>query len=299
MKKQKLIKNIIIVPTVVFVCMFVVLISRGVGVDILFMVLFAFLFIFIYFIYMFLYKTENTAQSKSKEVLYTGDDSQRIDEIFNMIAHQWRQPLSAISSSASTLEFKMLIGDYDKENFQTIIKDILAYSQHMSLTINEFRYFFKDSKMTNETSFESIIDECIDIINIGLRDTNIKIQIQNDYKETINIYENEFKQVVLNLLRNAQEAILQNGVLDGRIVIRTYKDNSDAVFEVLDNGGGIKEEILEKVFDPYFSTKDKKNSTGLGLYMSRVIVQKHLKGTLGCFNSENGAVFRIILLVNQ
>ena len=299
MKKQKLIKNIIIVPTVVFVCMFVVLISRGVGVDILFMVLFAFLFIFIYFIYMFLYKTENTAQSKSKEVLYTGDDSQRIDEIFNMIAHQWRQPLSAISSSASTLEFKMLIGDYDKENFQTIIKDILAYSQHMSLTINEFRYFFKDSKMTNETSFESIIDECIDIINIGLRDTNIKIQIQNDYKETINIYENEFKQVVLNLLRNAQEAILQNGVLDGRIVIRTYKDNSDAVFEVLDNGGGIKEEILEKVFDPYFSTKDKKNSTGLGLYMSRVIVQKHLKGTLGCFNSENGAVFRIILPVNQ
>ena len=299
MKKQKLIKNIIIVPTVVFVCMFVVLISRGVGVDILFMVLFAFLFIFIYFIYMFLYKTENTAQSKSKEVLYTGDDSQRIDEIFNMIAHQWRQPLSAISSSASTLEFKMLIGDYDKENFQTIIKDILAYSQHMSLTINEFRYFFKDSKMTNETSFKSIIDECIDIINIGLRDTNIKIQIQNDYKETINIYENEFKQVVLNLLRNAQEAILQNGVLDGRIVIRTYKDNSDAVFEVLDNGGGIKEEILEKVFDPYFSTKDKKNSTGLGLYMSRVIVQKHLKGTLGCFNSENGAVFRIILPVNQ
>lgn len=299
MKKQKLIKNIIIVPTVVFVCMFVVLISRGVGVDILFMVLFAFLFIFIYFIYMFLYKTENTAQSKSKEVLYTGDDSQRIDEIFNMIAHQWRQPLSAISSSASTLEFKMLIGDYDKENFQTIIKDILAYSQHMSLTINEFRYFFKDSKMANETSFESIIDECIDIINIGLRDTNIKIQIQNDYKETINIYENEFKQVVLNLLRNAQEAILQNGVLDGRIVIRTYKDNSDAVFEVLDNGGGIKEEILEKVFDPYFSTKDKKNSTGLGLYMSRVIVQKHLKGTLGCFNSENGAVFRIILPVNQ
>lgn len=286
MKKQKQIKNVIIVPIVIFTLMISLLLGMGVALDVLLIVCFCFIFMSMYFIYIFLYK---------KQDLFVSNDSQRTDEIFNMIAHQWRQPLSAISSSASSLELKMLIGEYDKASFHEIVKNILAYTQHMSLTINEFRHFFKDSKIKSQTSFEYVIQDCVDIINIGLKDTNIEIQVQNEYKEELKIYENEFKQVVLNLLRNAQDAILQNRVENGKIIIKTYKDDSDIIFEVIDNGGGIKQEILEKIFDPYFSTKNKKNATGIGLYMSKTIIERHCKGTLGCFNNDEGAVFRIIL----
>lgn len=297
MKKQKLDKKMIIILIVSFSLMLALLVEAGVKVFSIVIVMSIFVFVVLYIIYNFLYKKDDSSE-KIQEQLYMGSGSQKTDELFSMIAHQWRQPLSAITASASALELKMLIGEYDKKLFMQIIKDILAYAQHLSLTINEFRHFFKDSKSMNETDFETVLKECVDITSISIRGKDISIDVQNDYKDKILTYENEFKQVVLNLLRNAQEAIVQNKISNGKICIKTYTKASDAILEVSDNGGGIKPEIMERIFDPYFSTKDKKNSTGLGLYMSKVIIQSHCKGKITCFNSDDGAVFRIVIKPN-
>ena len=235
-------------------------------------------------------------QAKEKEQhMLNQSKMAQMGEMLSMIAHQWRQPLTAISSTASALELKMLIDDYEKEFFTHSIKDIQAYSQHLSLTINDFRNFFKDSKIASQTTFETIIDETVQIVKTSLQHHDIILSIQNDFNDELYIYENEFKQVILNLIKNAEDAILENGIKDGLIEIKTYKESSNAIFEVYDNGGGVDSEIMSKIFDPYFSTKDKKSGTGLGLYMSKTIIENHCLGTIECFNVDDGARFKITL----
>jgi len=237
-------------------------------------------------------------QEKEQQMLSQSKMAQ-MGEMLSMIAHQWKQPLAAISSTASTLELKMIMQDYDPEFFAPKIKDILAYSQHLSSTINDFRNFFKDSKVVTKTTFESIINDTVQIVKVSLQDNDIVLSIHNDFEDELYIYENEFKQVVLNLIKNAEDAIIENNIHHGFIEIKTYKSGSNAIFEVSDNGGGIKSEIIRKVFDPYFSTKDKKNGTGLGLYMSKTIIENHCLGSLKCFNTLEGVMFKITIDPNK
>jgi two-component system, NarL family, sensor histidine kinase EvgS len=189
----------------------------------------------------------------------------------------------------------MIIDDYDQLVFTAGIKDIQAYSQHLSLTINDFRNFFKDSKVVTKTTFENIIDDTVQIVKTSLQNHDTILSIHNDFKDEFCIYENEFKQVILNLIKNAEDAIIENGIRHGLIEIKTYRHGTDAIFEVLDNGRGIDSEIMARIFDPYFSTKDKKSGTGLGLYMSKTIIENHCLGSLECFNTQEGAMFRITI----
>ncbi|NOR57595.1 MAG: DUF3365 domain-containing protein [Sulfurimonas sp.] len=235
-------------------------------------------------------------QTKEKEQhMLNQSKMAQMGEMLSMIAHQWRQPLAAISSTASALELKMLIEDYDQLVFTAGIKDIQAYSQHLSLTINDFRNFFKDSKVATKTTFENIIDDTVQIVKTSLQNHDTILSIHNDFKDEFCIYENEFKQVILNLIKNAEDAIIENDISHGLIEIKTYRHGTDAIFEVLDNGRGIDSEIMAKIFDPYFSTKDKKSGTGLGLYMSKTIIENHCLGSLECFNTQDGARFKITI----
>ncbi|WP_373035665.1 PAS domain S-box protein [Sulfurimonas sp.] len=244
--------------------------------------------------------SEAITQAKEKEQhMLNQSKMAQMGEMLSMIAHQWRQPLTAISSTASALELKILMDDYDKKNLTSSIKDIQAYSQHLSLTINDFRNFFRDSKVVTQTTFEAIIDNTVQIVKTSLEAQDIILSIENNFTEQLYIYENEFKQVTLNLIKNAEDAIIESGVSDGFISIKTYKLDNNAIFEVSDNGRGINNEIMEKIFDPYFSTKDKKSGTGLGLYMSKTIIENHCLGSIECFNTEEGAMFRIIIDPNK
>ncbi len=219
----------------------------------------------------------------------------QMGEMLSMIAHQWRQPLAAISSTASSMELKIMMDDYESAFFNSSIKNIQSYSQHLSRTINDFRNFFQDTKVLQQITFEKIIKDTLNIVQISLNNQNIIIEVQNNYTEEFSTYENEFKQVLLNLLKNSEDAILENKIVDAKIVITTYKKDNNIVLEVADNGGGIRDEIIDKIFDPYFSTKDKKNGTGLGLYMSKTIIEKHCAGSLLCSSTQNRAKFQIIL----
>ena len=236
-------------------------------------------------------------QTKEKEQhMLKQSKMAQMGEMLSMIAHQWRQPLAAISSTASTLELKTIIDDYDKTFFLAGIKDIQAYSQHLSLTINDFRNFFMDSKLVNVTNFAAIIDETLRIVKTSLTNKNITLCINNNFKEDLHLYESEFKQVILNLLKNAEDSLLENATQNATIEIKTYKDKNNAIFEIIDNGGGVEEEIISKIFNPYFSTKGKKSGTGLGLYMSKTIIENHCLGTIECFNNQSGgATFRITI----
>lgn len=219
----------------------------------------------------------------------------QMGEMLSMIAHQWRQPLAAISSTASSLEVKMILKDIEIEGFRGAIKDIQAYSQHLSSTINDFRNFFIDSKVLTKTTFESILDKTIQIVKTSLENRDIIVTIQNKFEDEFCIYQNEFEQVVLSLIQNAEDAIVEHGIINGIIEIKTYRLDGKAVFEIYDNARGIDNALMDRIFDPYFSTKSKKNGTGLGLYMSKTIIENHCLGTLDAFNTLEGAMFRITL----
>ncbi|MEA3330533.1 MAG: HAMP domain-containing sensor histidine kinase, partial [Campylobacterota bacterium] len=239
-------------------------------------------------------------EAKEKELhMLNQSKMAQMGEVLSMIAHQWRQPLTAISATASSMEIKIALAKFDEKYFSEHLVSIQEYSQHLSSTIDDFRNFFKDSKVAHKTTFEQIIKSTMSIINTSLQDRSITINIENSYIEPLCIYENEFKQVALNLFKNAEDALLENNIKNGMIKIKTYKKEQNAVFEIIDNAGGIKDEIAKQIFDPYFSTKDTKNGTGLGLYMSKTIIQEHCFGTLEHSNTEDGSKFTIVIDPNR
>ncbi len=219
----------------------------------------------------------------------------QMGEMISMIAHQWRQPLAAISSVGTAMHLKAKRDKLDRETALKLSKDITVYSQHLSTTIDDFRDFFKSNNEKKETTYSEIIHSVLNIVETSINTQNIRI-IKDLRCDTIfSTYSNEMKQVILNLIKNAEDALLENEVKDPFIRIVTYVKDNTYVLEVSDNAGGIPQDIMENIFDPYFSTKIKKDGTGLGLYMSKVIVEEHCHGNLHVNNSNEGAVFTIVL----
>jgi len=236
----------------------------------------------------------NLNRIKDKQLMQQSRLAQ-MGEMLSMIAHQWRQPLSAISSVAVSLNIKAELGKADEETVIGFAKKISEYAQHLSSTIDDFRDFFKPSKEVEYTTFNEIIASVLKIVEneINLYDINL-IQQLECYEEFYS-YPNELKQVILNLLKNAQDILVEKNIQDPYIKVNTYTEKGKLVLTVSDNGGGIPEDIIDKVFDPYFSTKLDKNGTGIGLYMSKTIVDDHCKGELSVSNNEEGAVFKLSL----
>jgi len=221
----------------------------------------------------------------------------QMGEMLSMIAHQWRQPLSAISSTSSALEVKAELDKLDKETVRKSAENISKYAQYLSETIDDFRNFFKSNKEELETSLNSMIKSVMTIIQTSIEDKNISLILELNTQKRFVTYPNELKQVILNLIKNAEDVHLEREVEDAYIKITTYSDGETEVLEVSDNAGGISENILNKIFNPYFSTKLKKNGTGLGLYMSKTIVEDHCGGELSVINSGEGAIFKVIINV--
>ena len=223
----------------------------------------------------------------------------QMGEMLSMIAHQWRQPLTAISATSAKLSIRAQLGRATTENIVEASENISIYSQHLSQTINEFRNFFRPNKEKEETSYGEIIKSVLNIVEVSLTNQGIKIiqNIENDDKFLS--YANEIKQVLLNLIKNAEDVIIEHHIEDPYIKIETFIKDGYIMLEVSDNGGGISDDIIDKIFDPYFSTKDEKNGTGLGLYMSKTIIEDHCKGDLSISNDKDGAVFNIKLKIKE
>ncbi len=220
----------------------------------------------------------------------------QMGEMINMIAHQWRQPLSAIASTANSLQLKTSLESFDKTFFQSRLEKIAYYTQNLSATVDDFRNFFKPHKEMVEITPEKICDDAVFIIEISLNNNHITLRRRYDCYQKIQTYPSEIRQVILNLLKNSEDAIVQNGHKDGFIEISTTILDRDFVqISVADSGGGIDPQNLDKIFDPYFSTKDVKVGTGIGLYMSNMIVSKHCGGKIEAANTDSGACFTVTL----
>jgi hypothetical protein len=165
--------------------------------------------------------------------------------------------------------------------------------QHMSQTINDFRDFFRSDKEMVMFSLDAVTRQAVAFVDQTFQDLKIKIDLDTKKSLMVRGYPNEFAQVLLNILMNARDALVGNNIADARIVLRTFKDGDSAVVTVTDNAGGIPEEVIDMVFDPYFTTKGPDKGTGLGLFMSKAIIEKNIAGRLTVRNTGNGAEFRI------
>ncbi len=221
----------------------------------------------------------------------------QMGEMISMIAHQWRQPLAAISATTNNLLVKLMIEDkVEKNTLEDELMLITEYSKHLSSTIDDFRNFFKSDKEKEEFDLEEVIKKAISITKTSMAAKNIKLETSFEKDLRLYSYSTELQQVILNIIKNAEDILSEKNSNDKQISISTYKRNeNNIVIKIQDNGGGIEESLIEKIFDPYFSTKSDKEGTGLGLYMSRIIVNDHCKGNLKVINENEGATFLIDL----
>jgi len=215
----------------------------------------------------------------------------QMGEMISMIAHQWRQPLSAISATSGSLNLKSQIGTLDQETTVELSNKITEYAQHLSATIDDFRNFFKDNKAKERTTLQAMLKSTLNIVEVSLENAKISVDVTIKSSAEIETYINEVKQVILNIIKNAEDVLLDKEIADPKITIEIDKNQ----LTIADNAGGIPDDIIEKIFEPYFSTKMQKDGTGLGLYMSKTIIEEHCGGKLSVKNNAKGAVFTICL----
>lgn len=217
-------------------------------------------------------------------------------EMVRNIAHQWRQPLNSLAIEMQNIELaydeQRLDGEYLKKRLE---KGMLLIDQ-MSATIDDFRNFFMPSKAKVLFCINESIRDVLAIMEATFKHFRIDVEL-NDMDEPIRYvgHENEFSHVILNLLNNAKDAMAASGVAKPRVIIGLKRDLTSFRIEIADNGGGIDPAVMDRIFDPYFTTKQDTNGMGVGLYMSKMIIEEHMGGRLEARNSEAGAVFTITL----
>ena len=232
------------------------------------------------------------SQKKDRTLFYQSRLAQ-MGEMLSMIAHQWKQPLSEISGIFMELEtacrFKKINDDYVLD----CAKDGDKITEFMSRTIEDFRNFFKPDKVKKRFCINKAIDEAFTIIGATISNSGIKIEIKEEGKVYSYGYPNEFAQVILNIFLNARDVLLSRRVTNPQITLKIYRKGDKSYLEIIDNAGGIDSKIMENIFDPYFSTKEKVDGSGLGLYMSKMIIEKSMGGRLWAENIKDGAKFMI------
>lgn len=221
-----------------------------------------------------------------------------LGEMISNIAHQWRQPLSELSSILMFIKFKYSINALDDYTMETKSKEADKVLEYMSHTIDDFRNFFMPKKEKEEFYLLKAVEIVMNIISSTLANYNIKISITIDENIKITTYLNEYKQVLLNIINNAKDVLIEKDIKNPLIKIHTFEDDNYIVLYIEDNGGGILVEPKGKIFEPYFTTKEDSHGTGIGLYMSKIIVEKNMKGRLRVKNIKNGAQFAIFIPKN-
>jgi len=234
------------------------------------------------------------AQKKDRAMLHQSRLA-RLGTMISMIAHQWRQPLSEVSGILMELETAIKFKKLDEKLVIEGIKESDQLLNYMSNTIDDFKNFFKPSKEKEDFILQDACTNALSIVQASLNDYGIAIDISFDKKTVINGYPREFSQVILNLLLNSRDVFEDKNVNDPRINLSTKQTDNYVYITIKDNAGGITEENINIIFEPYFTTKSSSKGTGLGLYMSKMIIEKNMNGQLNVRNEDNGAVFEIIL----
>jgi PAS domain S-box-containing protein len=227
------------------------------------------------------------------QLLILQDRRAIMGDTINNIAHQWRQPLNTLGLIIQKLP---LFYDSDKFSRKFLEENTgrgMELIQHMSQTIEDFRNFFKPDKEMVAFGVNLVIRNTLALIEESLKEQKIDVALHFEGDPMVNGYPNEYAQVLLNILMNARDAMLGRSVHDARILIHAFAEGGTSVVTISDNAGGIADEIISRLFDPYFTTKGPDKGTGIGLFMSKTIIEKSMGGRLTVRNTGNGAEFRI------
>ena len=232
-----------------------------------------------------------TVERKQLQILQQQSKLASMGEMIGAIAHQWRQPLSTVSTSIQNLEYDFEDGYLNDEKFvERFIEKNKKTIKFMSRTIDDFRGFFRLDKEKQDFNVKEITQSVIEMQSAQLKSYNILLNLVGD--EFIYYgFQSEYSQVILNIINNAKDALIQNNIQNPTIDI----DMKDKIVTITDNAGGIPKNIIDRIFEPYFTTKEQGKGTGMGLYMSKMIVEENMQAKLYVENIENGAMFIINL----
>jgi PAS domain S-box-containing protein len=226
---------------------------------------------------------------KEKEVLLQRQSRlAAMGEMIGAIAHQWRQPLNALAINIQNLDDDYEDGLIDEKFLEEFIDNNMKIINFMSKTIDDFRNFFATGKEKAIFNVQDGIKEIVNMQSAQFGNYNIKAEITGVSFE-VKGCENEFKQVILNIINNAKDAIVENKIKNGKIEVKL--DGKNKRISILDNGGGIPDNIKDRIFEPYFTTKEPGRGTGIGLYMSKMIVEENMHGKIDVLNIDGGAMF--------
>ncbi len=250
----------------------------------------------------------NEMQKKDTYMLHKSRLAQ-IGEIVSMIAHQWKQPLSTISALNISMIMAIELEQYDlsdekqrKEFLDFLdkkLKKIEFYTNNMGQIITDFSDFYRPNKHQEECTLNDPVFQVYWLLEGSLASENIDLSLELGSTSKVKLFKNEFVQVLVNIINNAREQFNEKGIKEAQISIKSYDRDGTSVMEISDNAGGIDEEIIDKVFDPYFSTKFDKNGTGLGLHMSKNIIKQHKEGKLYVENIQDGVKFTIEVGISE
>ena len=219
----------------------------------------------------------------------------QMGEFLSMIAHQWRQPLNNLHLVNQYIVNKFESNKLDEDAIEYFSKNSQKQIEYMSNTIDDFSNFFTIDKEMKNFSLNAVVKNFIKIVKPILHKNDIKLELTIEEQFTVFGHANLFVQVLLNIINNAKDALIDKNTVGKKISIDIYTSNGQLMLSIEDNAGGIDPQIIDKIFDPYFSTKKDKNGTGLGLYMSKMILQEQAQASLAVYNTTHGAKFVIMM----
>jgi PAS domain S-box-containing protein len=252
-------------------------------------------------------RTSETLQMETEERVRTMEELRKKDQLLlqqsrlaamgdmiNNIAHQWRQPLNSIALIVQELPIMYKKGEFNSEYLNSMVDKAKNHAFNMSKTIEDFKTFFEPNKEKIEFKVTDAVAKALDLVGDCFKSNQIKLEVNDVDDPVIYGYPNEFSQVLINIFLNSRDEFLERKSDKPRVVrVRIFRESNKTVISITDNAGGIPEDNIEKIFDPYFTTKGPDKGTGIGLYMAKNIIERHMNGRLTVNNVEDGAEFRV------
>jgi C4-dicarboxylate-specific signal transduction histidine kinase len=234
-------------------------------------------------------------RQKERETLIRSEKMAQLGNMLGAIIHQWKQPLNAIALETQGIQMSNIYGELDNAEVERVVKSIMNSISFMSMTADSFRDFYKTSKEKKEFPIIEQVDSVVEILRKQLQVSNIALTIEGDKTISASGFTSEFKQVVLNIINNAKDVFEEMKISGANLQIKISKEGDKAILTITDNAGGIPEKLLpDKLFEAFESTKGDKG-TGIGLSISRTIIEENMQGRLTAKNTEDGACFRVEL----
>jgi signal transduction histidine kinase len=238
-------------------------------------------------------------KQKQERMMIEQSKMAAMGEMMQSIAHQWRQPLNILGLSMAKVEMENELGVSQQEKLKSVYAEMNRQIEYMSHTIDDFRNFYQQDKVKVNVDVGRLFDDVSALIEPMFRSKGIVLSVDAETSLACKVYVNEMKQVILNLVTNAKDAIVERHIDKGHIRINAYREGDQVIISVHDNGGGIDETIIHKIYEPYFTTKFASKGTGIGLYMSKLIIEEHMNGEIRVTNENDGACFTLSLPVTR